>query len=173
MTPDPTPVTTPAPELSTCPRRDWYNDLGKKLRAAGWQLRKSGEQWDAENALIEKATSPEEYRAVVRLTQQNKELIAIAAARDAEIERLTKERDEARGMLRKAWEAGFALCRRYGDNHVHFEGEQKERQWKRFLEGRRCSIKGCNESGLLLLGPDLQSYCQTHLPIGGQPLPHS
>lgn len=33
-------------------------------------------------------------------------------------------------QLRAAWEEGFRLCRSYGDNHAHFQGDQKERQWK-------------------------------------------
>jgi hypothetical protein len=36
-------------------------------------------------------------------------------------------------LQREAWEAGFRLCRSYGDNHAHFDGEQKERQWDAFL----------------------------------------
>lgn len=36
--------------------------------------------------------------------------------------------------LRQAWEAGFALCASYGDNKHHFHGEQKEKQWQKFLE---------------------------------------
>jgi len=36
--------------------------------------------------------------------------------------------------LRLAWEAGFQLCRGYADNHQHFQGEQKERQWQEFLK---------------------------------------
>lgn len=35
---------------------------------------------------------------------------------------------------RQAWEAGFTLAVGYGDNHVHFQGEQKERQWQRLLK---------------------------------------
>ena len=35
--------------------------------------------------------------------------------------------------LRAAWEAGFRLCRSYGDNHAHFDGEQKERQWHAYM----------------------------------------
>lgn len=38
-------------------------------------------------------------------------------------------------LLRKAWEAGFALCRSYGDNWINFRGEQKERNWRRLLLG--------------------------------------
>lgn len=40
-------------------------------------------------------------------------------------------------QVRNAWEAGFALCRSYADNHYHFEGEQKEKKWKEFCESRR------------------------------------
>jgi endogenous inhibitor of DNA gyrase (YacG/DUF329 family) len=36
--------------------------------------------------------------------------------------------------VRFAWEAGFKLCQSYGDNWIHFGGQQKERQWKWFLE---------------------------------------
>lgn len=36
-------------------------------------------------------------------------------------------------LLLKAWEAGFALCRVYGDNYIHFAGQQKERHWGKFL----------------------------------------
>lgn len=38
------------------------------------------------------------------------------------------------GSLRLAWEAGFRLCRSYGDHHAHFEGAQKELQWLAFVE---------------------------------------
>ena len=38
-----------------------------------------------------------------------------------------------REALRRAWEAGFKLCRHYGDNHAHFDGEQKERHWEALL----------------------------------------
>jgi hypothetical protein len=41
--------------------------------------------------------------------------------------------DEAR----VAWEAGFRLCRSYGDNHAHFDGEQKERRWLEYRLSRR------------------------------------
>lgn len=34
---------------------------------------------------------------------------------------------------RIAWEAGFKLAVAYGDNHVHCEGEQKEKQWSKFI----------------------------------------
>ena len=37
--------------------------------------------------------------------------------------------------LRHAWEAGFRLCRSYGDNHHHFDGEQKERRWRDYIKG--------------------------------------
>ena len=37
--------------------------------------------------------------------------------------------------LRHAWEAGFRLCRSYGDNHHHFDGEQKERRWRDYANG--------------------------------------
>ena len=39
----------------------------------------------------------------------------------------------AETALRSAWDAGFALCRAYGNNHAHFAGEQKERQWQKAL----------------------------------------
>jgi hypothetical protein len=52
------------------------------------------------------------------------------------VAKLTAERDalkqaaERAGLReRKAWEDGFKLCRSYGDNWFHFDGEQKERQW--------------------------------------------
>lgn len=38
-----------------------------------------------------------------------------------------------RQLIRVAWEQGFKLCRGYGDNHVHFQGEQRERQWLAFM----------------------------------------
>lgn len=37
--------------------------------------------------------------------------------------------------LRHAWEAGFRLCRSYGDNHHHFDGEQKARRWRDYIKG--------------------------------------
>jgi hypothetical protein len=39
-----------------------------------------------------------------------------------------------RAGQRPAWEAGFRLCRSYGDNHAHFDGAQKEAQWLTFLQ---------------------------------------
>jgi hypothetical protein len=48
----------------------------------------------------------------------------IAAAIDA-LEGAAQER----ARLREAWEAGFRLAVEYGDNWIHFDGEQKERQW--------------------------------------------
>lgn len=38
-----------------------------------------------------------------------------------------------RQLVRVAWEQGFMLCRSYGDNHVHFAGAQRERQWIAFV----------------------------------------
>lgn len=35
--------------------------------------------------------------------------------------------------LRHAWEAGFRLCRNYGDNHHHWDGEQREQRWRGYL----------------------------------------
>lgn len=42
--------------------------------------------------------------------------------------------DHERMIARKAWEAGFILCRNYGDNHAHWEGSQKERLWTKYLK---------------------------------------
>lgn len=50
-----------------------------------------------------------------------------------------QQREELRVLLRDAWEKGFALCRGYGDNHAHFDGDQKESQWKRYLESESVS----------------------------------
>jgi hypothetical protein len=36
--------------------------------------------------------------------------------------------------LRHAWETGFRLAVAYGDNHAHWDGEQRERQWRYFLD---------------------------------------
>lgn len=41
------------------------------------------------------------------------------------------ERVDWWAKIRQAWQEGFDLCRRYGDNHAHFDGEQKERHWGR------------------------------------------
>lgn len=65
----------------------------------------------------------------------------------AEVYRLREEEDgwiriaaekakDARLRERQAWEAGFQLCRSYGDNHAHFDGEQKEARWRRYLASR-------------------------------------
>lgn len=45
-----------------------------------------------------------------------------------------EEKERPNDNLRAAWEAGFALCASYGDNKHHFRGEQKENNWKKFLE---------------------------------------
>lgn len=36
-------------------------------------------------------------------------------------------------LQRHAWEAGFRLCRSYGDNWIHWTGAQKERCWAKYL----------------------------------------
>lgn len=51
--------------------------------------------------------------------------------------KLEAQREQLEQAQRNAWEAGFALCRSYGDNHIHFDGEQKERYWRAFLERQR------------------------------------
>ncbi len=38
-------------------------------------------------------------------------------------------------MMKMAWEDGFFLCSKYGDNYVHFVGAQKDNQWKKWLDG--------------------------------------
>lgn len=35
--------------------------------------------------------------------------------------------------LRHAWECGFRLAVAYGDNHHHWDGEQRERRWRDFV----------------------------------------
>ena len=35
---------------------------------------------------------------------------------------------------RAAWEAGFNLAVSYGNNFIHFAGEQRERQWQAYLK---------------------------------------
>ncbi len=42
--------------------------------------------------------------------------------------------DRERELVRQAWEAGFSLCRAYGDNWFHFDGAQKERQFAKLLK---------------------------------------
>ena len=42
--------------------------------------------------------------------------------------------DHEKMIARQAWEAGFILCRNYGDNHAHFEGAQKERLWTNYIK---------------------------------------
>ncbi len=64
--------------------------------------------------------------------------------------------DHEKMIARKAWEAGFILCRNYGDNHAQWEGVQKERLWANYLKQAeaytRC--KSCGE------------YDGKHVPIG-------
>lgn len=61
-------------------------------------------------------------------SEDNKPLLAALTAGIAALEIAGVDTD-----LRAAWEAGFALCRSYGDNHAHFDGEQKERHWLAYL----------------------------------------
>jgi hypothetical protein len=75
--------------------------------------------------------------------------IAAEDARDANA-RYEALKQDIKAQLRTAWEAGFRLCRTYGDNHAHFDGAQKEAQWKKFLSERHCS--GCGFS---------KSWCDT------------
>lgn len=86
--------------------------------------------------------------------QLERELIKELQASTAQLAAVTRERDEAkaeearlghyantlndqlataRADARRAWEAGFRLAVVYGDNHIHFDGEQKEKQWARYL----------------------------------------
>lgn len=44
-----------------------------------------------------------------------------------------KLRADTGTVQRAAWEAGFKLAVSYGDNWIHFDGEQKERQWVKFI----------------------------------------
>lgn len=37
-------------------------------------------------------------------------------------------------LIKAAWEKGFRLAVGYADNHAHFQGAQKERQWERAKE---------------------------------------
>jgi hypothetical protein len=41
---------------------------------------------------------------------------------------------DIRTQLRDAFIAGFQCCRNYGDNHAHFDGEQKEQRIARYLD---------------------------------------
>jgi hypothetical protein len=41
---------------------------------------------------------------------------------------------DIRTQLREAFIAGFQCCRSYGDNHAHFDGEQKEQRIARYLD---------------------------------------
>lgn len=59
---------------------------------------------------------------------------------DEYIRRLESQIETLTASQRAAWEAGFALARSYGDNAVHFDGEQKERQWARYLETRPAQL---------------------------------
>lgn len=49
--------------------------------------------------------------------------------------------------MRKAWEDGFRLCRTYGDNHHHWDGEQRELCWKGFLESLADKTR-CRDCGM-------------------------
>ena len=60
---------------------------------------------------------------------------ALASQLSEKVDELDRLRNDQIARCKEAWEAGFRLCRAYGDNHIHFEGEQKARHWRRFLEG--------------------------------------
>lgn len=47
--------------------------------------------------------------------------------------------------IRDAWEAGFKLCRTYGDNWIHFTGKQREEQWEKFCAARRHLVRPATE----------------------------
>ena len=77
----------------------------------------------------------------VDLPTRKREFQAVANEINAALDRLTQERDESERRatltekkLRNAWEHGIKIARSYGDNICHFEGEQKEAQWRKFLE---------------------------------------
>lgn len=58
----------------------------------------------------------------------------IAGAKIKSLEGLVQVQQGCRlTELRHAWEQGFKLAVGYADNHFHFAGEQKERQWQKFL----------------------------------------
>jgi hypothetical protein len=72
-----------------------------------------GPEWDGAS-LVELA------REIVRLRAA---LASSGAASPASLSAYTES------DLRAAWEAGFRLCRSYGDNHAHWRDEQRERCW--------------------------------------------
>lgn len=60
--------------------------------------------------------------------------------------------------LRRAWEAGFELCLGYGDNHAYFDGEQKERQWRKYLtESAPVAATGQPVGGSIAVDPVAQT----------------
>lgn len=50
---------------------------------------------------------------------------------------MTPQTDNLEAMVRNAWEAGFSLAVNYGDNHIHCQGDQRERQWKAYWNAAR------------------------------------
>ena len=50
---------------------------------------------------------------------------------------MTPQTDNLEAMVRNAWEAGFSLAVNYGDNHIHCQGDQRERQWKVYWNAAR------------------------------------
>ncbi len=66
--------------------------------------------------------------------RQSEDLLASNVQLRKDYEALEAERDAMKEKMRYAWQSGFELARHYGDNFVHFRGEQKERHWQRLLE---------------------------------------
>jgi hypothetical protein len=56
--------------------------------------------------------------------------ISLAGAQSNRADNAEARATAAETRIREAWEAGFKLAVSYGDNWIHFDGEQKERQWE-------------------------------------------
>lgn len=79
---------------------------------------------------------------VAELESQIKDMAAATTEATAQVAELQIRHEQQvaamnahyQAEMRAAWEAGFQLCRTYGDNSVHFQGDQKERQWEKFTQ---------------------------------------
>lgn len=79
----------------------------------------------ADRALVEALKSSAAWLEDQRLYHERDVMEDAAAA-------LARRIAEGERLKRHAWEAGFNLAVSYGDNWIHFDGEQKERQWKAY-----------------------------------------
>lgn len=75
-----------------------------------------------------------------RVFAKNEFVILTQAERCSIHAEMLRLAEAAAQQERVAWEAGFNLALSYGDNWVHFDGERRETQWRRYKETQAADL---------------------------------